>query len=147
MFGRGINIVGLTGLPNRTKFIDALTAAFADPSAAFGLCYIDLDHFKLVNDTFGHAVGDELLIQAAARLRARARPGQLVARMDGDEFVILVPQVNTSDRTAEVAQTMLDASNSPARSSAASAPRNPPAPPICSYSNRSSNSPTPSATP
>ncbi|MET8870829.1 EAL domain-containing protein [Nocardia sp. NPDC004604] len=99
----------LTGLPNRTKFIDALTAAFADPSATFGLCYIDLDHFKLVNDTFGHAVGDELLIQAAARLRVRARPGQLVARMGGDEFVILVPQVNTCDRTAEVAQTMLDA--------------------------------------
>ncbi|MGW4770505.1 putative bifunctional diguanylate cyclase/phosphodiesterase [Nocardia sp. NPDC004278] len=103
----------LTGLPNRTKFIDALTAAFADPSAAFGLCYIDLDHFKLVNDTFGHAVGDELLIQAAARLRARARPGQLVARMGGDEFVILVPQVNASDRTAEVAQTMLDAFTDP----------------------------------
>lgn len=99
----------LTGLPNRSKFIDALTAAFADPAAAFGLCYIDLDHFKLVNDTFGHAVGDELLIQAAARLRARARPGQLVARMGGDEFVILVPQANASDRTAEVAQTMLDA--------------------------------------
>ncbi|MFX0578665.1 putative bifunctional diguanylate cyclase/phosphodiesterase [Nocardia nepalensis] len=99
----------LTGLPNRSKFIDALTAAFADPAAAFGLCYIDLDHFKLVNDTFGHAVGDELLIQAAARLRARARPGQLVARMGGDEFVVLVPQVSASDQVAEIAQTMLDA--------------------------------------
>ncbi len=101
----------LTGLPNRTKFIDALAATFADPSADFGLCYIDLDHFKLVNDTFGHAFGDQLLIQAAARLRACAQPGQLVARMGGDEFVILVPQ--SREAVAAIAKQMLEALTQP----------------------------------
>ncbi|WP_084484221.1 putative bifunctional diguanylate cyclase/phosphodiesterase [Nocardia anaemiae] len=101
----------LTGLPNRTKFIDALATAFADPSADFGLCYLDLDHFKLVNDTFGHAFGDQLLIQVAARLRACAQPGQLVARMGGDEFVILVPQFG--ETVAAVAKHMLDALTQP----------------------------------
>ncbi|WP_328399505.1 putative bifunctional diguanylate cyclase/phosphodiesterase [Nocardia sp. NBC_00403] len=101
----------LTGLPNRSRFIDALTAAFADPTRSFGLCYIDLDHFKIVNDTFGHAIGDALLVQAAARLSACAtRPGQLVARMGGDEFVILVPQ---SAGASEVAETVLDVFTQP----------------------------------
>ncbi|WP_406229328.1 putative bifunctional diguanylate cyclase/phosphodiesterase [Nocardia sp. NBC_01009] len=101
----------LTGLPNRSRFIDALTAAFADPARSFGLCYIDLDHFKIVNDTFGHAIGDALLVQAAARLSACAtRPGQLVARMGGDEFVILVPE---SAGASEVAETVLDAFTQP----------------------------------
>lgn len=101
----------LTGLPNRTKFIDALAAAFADPSADFGLCYVDLDHFKLVNDTFGHAFGDQLLIQAAARLRACAEPSQLVARMGGDEFVILVPR--SRETVAAIAKRMLEALTQP----------------------------------
>ncbi|MEV6774157.1 diguanylate cyclase [Nocardia sp. NPDC051030] len=82
----------LTGLANRSCFFDALTAAFAEPGARIGLCYVDLDQFKVVNDTFGHAVGDELLVQAAARLDDCATgPGRLVARMGGDEFVILIP--------------------------------------------------------
>ncbi|WP_228000990.1 putative bifunctional diguanylate cyclase/phosphodiesterase [Nocardia australiensis] len=99
----------LTGLPNRSRFIDALTDAFADAGSTFGLCYVDLDNFKMVNDTFGHAVGDELLIQVARRLRDCAgRPDQLVARMGGDEYVVLVPQFDGSDTAAELAQTMLD---------------------------------------
>ncbi|MEV0294728.1 EAL domain-containing protein [Nocardia sp. NPDC050710] len=100
----------LTGLPNRSRFIDALTVAFADPTARVGLCYLDLDHFKSVNDTFGHAAGDELLIQAAVRLRAcTARPSDLVARMGGDEFVILVPHAIGPGAVAELARTVLDA--------------------------------------
>ncbi|MRH90838.1 diguanylate cyclase [Nocardia sp. SYP-A9097] len=87
----------LTGLANRTRFFDALTAAFTDPDSRIGLCYVDLDHFKVVNDTFGHAVGDELLVQAAARLNSCADGfGQLVARIGGDEFVVLVPN-STAD--------------------------------------------------
>ncbi|WP_067539785.1 GGDEF domain-containing protein [Nocardia crassostreae] len=81
----------LTGLANRSRFFDALTAAFAEPGARIGLCYVDLDRFKAVNDTFGHAIGDELLVQAAARLDACTTPDQLVALVGGDEFVILVP--------------------------------------------------------
>ncbi|WP_405133210.1 diguanylate cyclase domain-containing protein [Nocardia sp. NBC_01388] len=93
----------LTGLANRSRFFDALTAAFTDPDSRVGLCYVDLDHFKAVNDTFGHAVGDELLVQAAARLDDCASGfGQLVARMGGDEFVILVP--NSTAEVDEVAR-------------------------------------------
>ncbi|WP_067701666.1 GGDEF domain-containing protein [Nocardia jejuensis] len=92
----------LTGLANRSRFFDALTAAFDAADARIGLCYVDLDRFKAVNDTFGHAVGDELLTQAATRLSGCATgPGHLVARMGGDEFVILVPDSHdTVDRIA-----------------------------------------------
>ncbi|QLY30594.1 GGDEF domain-containing protein [Nocardia huaxiensis] len=86
----------LTGLANRSRFFDALNAAFLEPDARIGLCYLDLDNFKAVNDTWGHAAGDELLVQAAARLEACATaPGQLAARIGGDEFVILVPDSGT----------------------------------------------------
>lgn len=99
----------LTGLPNRSCFLDALTAAFADPEAACGLCYLDLDHFKTVNDTFGHAVGDQVLMQAATRLADCTTGDQLVARMGGDEFVILVPHTCGDDQLKKLADTVLDA--------------------------------------
>lgn len=99
----------LTGLPNRSCFLDALATAFADPEAACGLCYLDLDHFKTVNDTFGHAVGDRVLIQAATRLADCTTGDQLVARMGGDEFVILVPHTCGDDQLAKLADTVLDA--------------------------------------
>ncbi|MBF6332491.1 putative bifunctional diguanylate cyclase/phosphodiesterase [Nocardia transvalensis] len=104
----------LTGLANRSRFFDALTTAFADPSTRVGMCYVDLDHFKTVNDTFGHAIGDELLIQAAARLRGCAtRPDQLVARLGGDEFVILVSGVGGTAELAALARTVLEAFSVP----------------------------------
>ncbi|MET7767151.1 EAL domain-containing protein [Nocardia sp. NPDC005366] len=100
----------LTGLPNRSRFFDALSVAFADPSAAVGLCYVDLDHFKSVNDTFGHAAGDELLVQAAARLSACVSlPEDLVARMGGDEFVVLVPRPRGLGEVTGLARRVLDA--------------------------------------
>jgi diguanylate cyclase (GGDEF)-like protein/PAS domain S-box-containing protein len=83
----------LTGLPNRAAFRERLEAAIADAGRA-GRClavlFIDLDDFKLVNDGFGHAVGDELLVHCAERLRAACRRGDVVARQGGDEFLILV---------------------------------------------------------
>jgi diguanylate cyclase (GGDEF)-like protein/PAS domain S-box-containing protein len=81
----------LTLLPNRTLFQDRLAAAFARPGTRVGVCYLDLDRFKAVNDRLGHHVGDALLVAVAQRLgTCVAARGHLVARMGGDEFVLLV---------------------------------------------------------
>ena len=83
----------LTGLPNRTLFFERLDAALAtdEPARHLGVCYLDLDGFKAVNDTLGHDVGDQLLQAVARRLAAGlGQAGHLVARMGGDEFVVLV---------------------------------------------------------
>ncbi len=78
----------LTGLPNRTQFQDALTAACGG-DAPFALHCLDLDGFKAVNDTLGHAAGDSLLVAVAGRLRACLRDDDVVARLGGDEFAVL----------------------------------------------------------
>ncbi|MGP3966228.1 putative bifunctional diguanylate cyclase/phosphodiesterase [Streptomyces sp. 6N223] len=83
----------LTELPNRSMFFERLEQTLAPGSGCsrIGLCYMDLDGFKVVNDSLGHDVGDELLIAVAERLQACATgPGQLLARIGGDEFVALV---------------------------------------------------------
>ncbi|MBO0853241.1 MAG: EAL domain-containing protein [Nocardia sp.] len=100
----------LTGLANRSRFFDALNEACTHPDARVGLCYVDLDHFKAANDTFGHSIGDELLTRAAARLCACAGgENHLVARMGGDEFVILVPRTRRRRELVDLARTVLDA--------------------------------------
>jgi diguanylate cyclase (GGDEF)-like protein/PAS domain S-box-containing protein len=81
----------LTLLPNRTLFQDRLSAAFARPGTRVGICYLDLDRFKAVNDRLGHHIGDTLLVAVAKLLdECVSERGHLVARMGGDEFVILV---------------------------------------------------------
>ncbi len=82
----------LTGLPNRVAFLDRLQLAFARArrgAHSFAVLYLDLDHFKDVNDTLGHPVGDALLKQVADRLRACVRETDMVARFGGDEFAVL----------------------------------------------------------
>jgi diguanylate cyclase len=80
----------LTGLPNRTAAFDRLSVALAPGGGRVGLCYLDLDDFKAVNDRYGHDAGDELLVSMAERIGRVAREqGALAARIGGDEFIVL----------------------------------------------------------
>ena len=88
----------LTGLPNRASFLGHLELALARArrsGTGVALLYVDLDDFKLVNDSFGHAVGDDLLCEVARRLEAGTRETDLVARQGGDEFLVLMADLNT----------------------------------------------------
>ena len=84
----------LTDLPNRVEFMNHLQAAIERASehelTKFAVLFLDLDRFKVINDSLGHLVGDKLLKQIAARLRTYVRPGDVVARLGGDEFTILL---------------------------------------------------------
>jgi len=80
----------LTGLVNRRAFHDALARGEADDADIAVIC-VDLDHFKPVNDQWGHQAGDRLLTEVAARLASTCRIGDLVARLGGDEFAVLCP--------------------------------------------------------
>ncbi len=96
---------GLTGLINRREFeerMDACVATAAQEGRRHALLYLDLDEFKLVNDTAGHLAGDELLRQLATLLRARIRPNDILARLGGDEFGILLEDADL-DRARRIA--------------------------------------------
>ena len=101
----------LTGLSNRTMFNDRLHQALAQAARferSLALLFIDLDGFKLVNDTLGHAIGDVLLAELANRLRATLREGDVIGRMGGDEFVVLIEEFTEAGQVAEVAKKLLD---------------------------------------
>jgi diguanylate cyclase (GGDEF)-like protein len=94
----------LTGLPNRVLFLDRLEEALlsSGPDTQVAVLFCDLDRFKEVNDTRGHAAGDELLRQVAARLRAVLRPGDTVGRLSGDEFALILPRLVGSEDAENV---------------------------------------------
>ncbi|MCU1394177.1 MAG: hypothetical protein JWM34_2605 [Ilumatobacteraceae bacterium] len=95
----------LTDLPNRQLLEDRLTRALARAhrgGTRIGLCFIDLDGFKAVNDTLGHAVGDQLLVDVAQCLRTTIRAGDTAARIGGDEFVIVLDAIVSTDDALEV---------------------------------------------
>jgi diguanylate cyclase (GGDEF)-like protein len=96
----------LTGLPNRSLLLDRLSRAIAQAARQrkqVALLLLDLDGFKTVNDTFGHAAGDQLLQRVAQRLLASTRNADTTSRYGGDEFVILLPEVEDENRVTEVA--------------------------------------------
>ncbi|RII20262.1 Cyclic di-GMP phosphodiesterase Gmr [Streptomyces sp. YIM 130001] len=98
----------LTGLPNRTLFFERLEKALATSGGRFGLCYLDLDGFKAINDSLGHAAGDRLLVEVADRLQSCATaPGEMVARLGGDEFVALTTGPDTEREVDELAGRIL----------------------------------------
>ncbi|MFE0133204.1 putative bifunctional diguanylate cyclase/phosphodiesterase [Streptomyces sp. NPDC059037] len=107
----------LTGLPNRTLFFERLEKALAaGDGARFGLCYLDLDGFKTVNDSLGHAAGDRLLVEVADRLQSCATaPGEMVARLGGDEFVALTTGRDTEAEVDELAGRIMHALSTPIR--------------------------------
>jgi diguanylate cyclase (GGDEF)-like protein/PAS domain S-box-containing protein len=101
----------LTELPNRALFFERLDQALSPASdcSRIGLCYLDLDGFKAVNDSLGHAVGDQLLIAVAERLQECAtETGQLLARIGGDEFVALITDPPNRKAVTDLAQRALD---------------------------------------
>ncbi|MFE5812265.1 putative bifunctional diguanylate cyclase/phosphodiesterase [Streptomyces sp. NPDC056479] len=101
----------LTGLPNRTFFFERLEKALgAGEGQRFGLCYLDLDGFKTVNDSLGHAAGDRLLVEVADRLQScTTAPGEMVARLGGDEFVALTTGPDTEREVDELAARIMNA--------------------------------------
>jgi diguanylate cyclase (GGDEF)-like protein/PAS domain S-box-containing protein len=104
----------LTGLPNRAQLRQLISQAIEDcgPGRQLALVFLDLDHFKDVNDTLGHSAGDALLVEFTKRLRGRIQPSDLLGRLSGDEFVIVLPNCNP-EKASLVASSITGALASP----------------------------------
>lgn len=97
----------LTGLVNRAEAIGRLETALAEPPSGgthLGILFCDIDHFKNINDTWGHGIGDAVLATLAARIRECVRPGDTVGRTGGDEILVLLPGIQSIEETAQIAE-------------------------------------------
>jgi diguanylate cyclase (GGDEF)-like protein/PAS domain S-box-containing protein len=106
----------LTGLPNRTRFLERTGVSLVDSrrkGTHVGVIFLDLDRFKLINDSLGHAAGDELLRILAQRLPQAVRPGDTVARLGGDEFVVLCSEIEDSAAVLDVARRVAEVVSQP----------------------------------
>jgi diguanylate cyclase len=113
---RQANFDGLTGLPNRMMALDRINMEIhraKRSSQRFAVFFIDLDDFKSVNDSLGHAVGDELLIATGARVKASLRDADTVARLGGDEFLVLAPDVSDEVQVEKIAERLMRAVSEP----------------------------------
>lgn len=103
----------LTQLPNRAMFSDRLTYALRHikrhPNNRFAVLFIDLDRFKMINDTLGHLAGDKFLIEIAARLKVCVRDNDILARLGGDEFVVLLDSLQSQEDVEEIASRIISA--------------------------------------
>ena len=108
----------LTGLPNRRLLMEKLSSILArakNGASMVALLYIDLDGFKLVNDSLGHPIGDALLVQVAARLRSWVRETDVLARIGSDEFIVILDSLSNQEDAALVAEHLLNAISNPFR--------------------------------
>jgi diguanylate cyclase (GGDEF)-like protein len=106
----------LTGLPNRARFLEGVEQALlrhAGDGGKVAVLYVDCDNFKSINDTLGHAAGDALLIEVAARIRQQLREDGLVARLGGDEFAVLLAPIGSVEFTLRIAQRIASAIREP----------------------------------
>ena len=106
----------LTGLPNRRLLLDRLHLALTQAKRfhrALAVMFLDLDHFKKINDTLGHEIGDKLLIEVSRRFSACVRAGDTVSRPGGDEFVIILQEISNPDAATAVADKIIQAIHSP----------------------------------
>jgi diguanylate cyclase (GGDEF)-like protein len=109
----------LTDLPNRTLFMERVRGELANENGTLAVLFIDVDDFKVVNDSLGHGVGDALLVSVAGRLRHSVRPQDVVARLGGDEFAVMLPNVeDPAFESRNVAARMLRAFEAPVNAGA-----------------------------
>ena len=107
----------LTGLPNRLHLLERMTEAISrhaeDADFKFAMLFLDLDRFKVVNDSVGHAAGDEMLVEVASRLVSAVRPDDVVSRLGGDEFAVLIDGIDGIEAAQALAQRILVALGDP----------------------------------
>ena len=110
------SVDSLTGLPNRNVFNDRLEHAIHKAhrdSGRLAVCFLDLDHFKHINDSLGHKAGDSLLREVAIRIKKTIREGDTVARLGGDEFTVILEDIRSAQYVGKVAEKIIDAMSQP----------------------------------